>query len=111
VGRSRASQFVAELATYPSTILYSERSLNIAAPGVTETHCPAADAAYSFRYDGLKLILQSGNQLVFLPESWSPSDGITVAVPRSDSIRLQFIGAAGLHGAGTTPQYACSPPS
>jgi hypothetical protein len=111
VGLSRASQFVAELPNYPSTILYSERSLNIAAPGVSEIHCPAADAAYAFRYDGLKLILQSGNQLVFLPQDWTPRDGVTVVVPRSDSIRLQFVGTAGLHGAGAGPQYACSPQS
>ena len=111
VGRSRASQFVAELPNYPSTILYSERSLNIAAPGVSEIHCPAADAAYAFRYDGLKLILQSGNQLVLLPKDWTPRDGVTVVVPRSDSIRLQFVGTAGLHGDGAGPQYACSPQS
>jgi hypothetical protein len=111
VGRSRASQFVAELPKYPSTILYSERSLNIAAPGVSEIHCPAADAAYAFRYDGLKLMLQSGNQLVFLPKDWTSRDGVTVVVPRSDSIRLQFVGTAGLHGAGAGPEYACSPRS
>jgi hypothetical protein len=111
VGRSRASQFVAELPTYPSTLVYSEKNLNIAAHGVTETRCPAPDAAYSFRYDGLKLIMQSGNQLVFVPADWTRQDGVAVVVPRSESIRLQFIGTAGLDGAGTDPKYACRSPS
>lgn len=109
VGRSRASQFVRELPTYPSAILYSERSLNIAAPGVSEIHCPAENAAYEFRYDGLKLILESGGQLVFVPKGWTPQNGVTVVVPRSDSIRLQFVAPAGLRGAGADQAYACSP--
>ena len=108
VGRSRAAQFVAELPTYPNTILYSEKSLNIAAPGVTQTHCPGADAAYGYRYDGLKLMLQSGNQLVFIPAEWTPHDGVAVVVPRSNAIRLQFVGTAGLGGAGAAAEYACS---
>ncbi|WP_395311063.1 hypothetical protein V4U86_09890 [Mycobacterium sp. AMU20-3851] len=108
VGRSRAAQFVRELPTYPSTILYSEKNLNIAAPGVTQTHCPAVDAAYAYRYDGLKLVLRSGSQLVFLPTDWTSHDGVAVVIPQSNAIRLQFVGSAGLGGAGAAPEYACS---
>ncbi|CRZ17285.1 hypothetical protein [Mycolicibacterium neworleansense] len=109
VGRSRAAQFVAELPTYPSTIVYSEKSLNIAAPGVRQIHCPASDAAYGYRYDGLKLMLQSGNQLVLIPTEWTRRDGVAVVLPRSGAIRLQFVPTAGLGGAGADEKYACSP--
>ena len=45
---------------------------------------------YRFRYDGLKLILESGDQYVFLPAKWSPTDGVAVLLPRNDSVRLEF---------------------
>jgi hypothetical protein len=94
VGRSRARQFVAELPVYPSTVIYSERSLNLHAPGVREVRCQDREAAYRFRYDGLKLVLQSGNQYLFLPEVWSPASGVAILLPRTDTLRLEFIPAS-----------------
>lgn len=108
VGRSRASQFVSELSNYPETIVYSAQNLNIAGPGIDQTHCPAVDAAYKYRYTGLTLMLQSGNQYVFLPRRWTSADGAAIVAPRSDSIRLVFIPGSGLHGSGLDPEYACS---
>jgi hypothetical protein len=94
VGRSRARQFVAELPIYPSAVLYSERSLNLRAPGVREVRCQDQEAAYRFRYDGLKLVLQSGDQYLFLPEAWTPTDGVAILMPRNDALRLEFIPAS-----------------
>jgi len=91
VGRSRARQFVAKLPTYPSAVVYSERSLSLHATGVREVRCQDPEAAYRFRYDGLKLALQSGDQYLFLPEAWSPADGVAIVMPRNDSLRLEFI--------------------
>jgi hypothetical protein len=104
VGRSRARQVVVELRTYPSAVVYSERSLSLHAPGVRETRCHDREAAYRFRYDGLKLVLQSGNQYLFLPQGWSPSNGVAILMPRSDSLRLEFIPAA---ARGTIQRPAC----
>lgn len=91
VGRTRARQFAAELPSYPSAVLYSERSLSLDAPGVREVRCRDAEAAYRFRYEGLKLMIQSGDQYVFLPDTWSPTDGVAILIPRSDSLRLEFV--------------------
>ena len=93
VGRSRARQFVAELAIYPSAVVYSERSLNLHAPGVREVRCQDQEGAYRFRYDGLKLVLQSGDQYLFLPEAWTPADGVAILMPRTDTLRLEFLPA------------------
>jgi hypothetical protein len=93
VGGSRARQVVAELPTYPRAVVYSERSLSLHAPGVRETRCQDPQAAYRFRYDGLKLVLQSGDQYLFLPERWSPGNGVAILMPRNDSLRLEFIPA------------------
>ena len=90
VGRSRAREFVAELPLYPSAVVYSERSLALHAPGVREVRCRDPEAAYRFRYDGLKLVLQSGNQYLFLPQAWAPADGVAILMPRNDTVRLEF---------------------
>lgn len=94
VGRSRARQFVAELPIYPSAVVYSERSLNLRAPGVREVRCQDQEAAYRYRYDGLKLVLQSGDQYLFLPETWTPANGVAILMPRNDTLRLEFIPAS-----------------
>jgi hypothetical protein len=99
VGRSRARQLVAELPTYPDAVVYSNRSLSLAAPGVREVRCHDPEAAYRFRYDGLKLVLQSGDQYLFLPRAWSPADGVAVLMPMSDSLRLEFVPATVRAGA------------
>ncbi|MFD5322714.1 hypothetical protein [Streptomyces sp. NPDC127092] len=96
VGTVRAQRFVAGLPHYPSTVVYSEHSLSISGPGVSETRCGGAkggkddDAAYGYRYDGLTLILQSGNQYVLVPTRWTPADGVALVLPRNDSVRLEF---------------------
>lgn len=53
--------------------LYSEKSLNLQAPGVREIDGHSPDAAYRFRYEGLKLVPQSGNQYLFLPAGIQPA--------------------------------------
>jgi hypothetical protein len=94
VGEGRARQVVAELPSYPGAVVYSERSLSLRAPGVRETRCQDPEAAYRYRYHGLKLVLQSGGQYLFLPQGWSPSEGVAILMPRSDSLRLEFRPAA-----------------
>lgn len=91
VGTSRARRFVADLPSYPSVVIYSERSLSLNAPGVHEVRCADAKSAFRFRYDGLKLILRSGDQYVFVPQGWTTATGVAVVMPRSNSIRLEFV--------------------
>ncbi|MFJ7068086.1 hypothetical protein [Streptomyces sp. NPDC101115] len=96
VGTVRAQRFMAGLPHHPTTIVYSEHSLSISGPGVTETPCKDGkggkddEAAYGYRYDGLTLILQSGNQYVLVPTRWTPADGVALVLPRNDSVRLEF---------------------
>jgi hypothetical protein len=94
VGQSRAHQFAAELPSYPSAVVFSAQSLSLDAPGVREMRCRDPEAAYRFRYDGLKLLLQSGDQYVFLPAAWSRTNGVAIVLPRSASLRLEFTPAS-----------------
>jgi hypothetical protein len=90
VGTGRAHEHVRTLAAQPNVAVFSSQSLSLRAPGVRELRCQDPEASYRFRYDGLKLILESGDQYVFLPARWSPTDGIAVLLPRNDSVRLEF---------------------
>jgi hypothetical protein len=93
VGTGRAQQIETELPNSPDVVLYSEKSLSLQAPGVQEVACRNPDAAYRFRYEGLKLVLQSGNQYLFLPASWTHANGAALLIPRSEALRLEFSGA------------------
>ncbi|MFD8492986.1 hypothetical protein [Amycolatopsis sp. NPDC059657] len=79
------------LPTAPDALVYSAKSLNLSTRGVHEVVCKQPDAAYRYRYDGLKLLLQSGGQLVLLPARWTAESGPAIVLPRTDSIRLEFV--------------------
>jgi hypothetical protein len=71
VGIGRAQLFEASLRSFSDVAVYSDKSLSLQAPGVQEVTCQHPDAAYRFRYDGLKLVQQAGNQYLFLPSEWT----------------------------------------
>jgi hypothetical protein len=100
-GQTRARMFVAELPTQPPVVLYSEKNINLTGPGITMTRCHDPKAAFPFRYDGLRLVTQPGDQYLLLPARWSPHDGVAILLPRTDTVRLQFTPTA------TTAQPAC----
>jgi hypothetical protein len=84
----------------PQAVLYSQQSLSLAVPGVTEVRCSDPDAAYRFRYDGLRLVREAGDQYLLLPATWEPATGTAVLIPRSGSVRLEFRSAG-------APSSAC----
>lgn len=99
VGTTRAQQIEASLRTLPAVTIYSEKKLSLKAPGVLETPC-SAGSAFQFRYEGLTLILQSGNQYLFLPNGWTHDSGTAFLLPRRDDMRLEFTpGGQPLHAA------------
>lgn len=90
VGTRRGHEVEARVPAMPSAVVYSGESLNLTGDGVRQVACAQPDGAYKFRYDGLKLLLQSGGQYVFLPATWQSSAGTAFVVPRTDSLRLEF---------------------
>lgn len=105
IGTGRAEEMAAALPAWPDTVLYSENDLALRGPGITATACAGQASAYRFRYDGLKLVLQSGGQYFFLPAGWTTADGAALVLPRTDSLRLEFTAA------GTAPPDGCRPHS
>ena len=90
VGTGGAMTLHRALPTQPEAVLYSQQSLSLSAPGVTEVRCSDQEAAYRFRYDGLRLVRQAGNQFLLLPATWERADGVAVLIPRSATVRLEF---------------------
>jgi hypothetical protein len=105
IGTGRAEEMAAALPVWPDAVLYSEHGLALRGPGITETTCAAAGSAYRYRYDGLKLVLQSGGQYFFLPAGWTTDDGAALVLPRTDALRLEFTAA----GPGPPTRCATSP--
>ncbi|MEV7046188.1 hypothetical protein [Amycolatopsis sp. NPDC051061] len=97
VGSGRGRDLVSALPYWPDVAIYSERDLSLPTSDTLETICGDSDSAYRYRYDGLKLILQSGSQYLFLPTSWAASRGAAIVLPKTDSIRLDFTKAALTH--------------
>jgi hypothetical protein len=90
VGQGRAQALAANLASSPDVVVYSEKSQNLHVPGVREVICQNPDAGYRFRYEGLKLVPQSGNLYLFLPAGWTRIDGVAILLPRTEALRLEF---------------------
>jgi hypothetical protein len=93
VGAQRAWESEQRIPELSDLLLYSGKSLNLTADGVHQVVCSDADADYRYRYDGLKLLLESGGQYILLPAGWTHSNGTTIVLPRTDSLRLEFLPA------------------
>jgi hypothetical protein len=93
-GREEGEFVHDQLAFQPGVVVYSAKRLHIAAPGVEEKLL-GAESAYAFRYEGLKLLFHSNARYFLLPASWSLSDGVTVVLSETDSLRLEFVRAPG----------------
>jgi hypothetical protein len=93
VGSARGQQ-LGELAGQPDVILRSDHDLGIIGPGLRATTCGNSASPSGYRYDGLRLVIQSSGQYLFLPEGWTPATGGAIVVPRTDEIHLEFVGAA-----------------
>jgi hypothetical protein len=90
VGVRRAYESELRVPDLPNVLVYSEKSLNLPAGAVREVVCREPEAAYRYRYAGLKLLLQSGGQYVFVPADWTAESGTSLVLPRTDSVRLEF---------------------
>lgn len=100
VGAGRGAQLAALLPDLPDVAVYSKESLRLVAPGVVERTCAGADGAYGFRYDGLRMVLQSGSQYLLLPAGWTREAGAAILLPRTDAIRLEFSVGSGWRADG-----------
>jgi hypothetical protein len=79
--RSRgAAKVSTEPPLQPEAVVYSSQRLQITGPGITETRLYGIDAAFVFRYNGLRPLIHSGGHWFLLPAGWTHSNGATVII-------------------------------
>jgi|RhiMetStandDraft_4_1073278.scaffolds.fasta_scaffold01036_5 hypothetical protein len=89
LGRGRAQALEQNLSASPSVVLYTKKSLAIAAP-VVETRLTAPDSEYGFRYSGLRFIAHTANKYFLFPDGWTRAQGTVVVLEDTPEIRLEF---------------------
>jgi hypothetical protein len=90
LGRGRAEALAGSLATRPAVTVFSAKSLDINAAGVTVTRITNDSSAYKFRYSGLRLLIRSANKYFLVNDSWSRERGVTIVLQDAPDIRLEF---------------------
>jgi hypothetical protein len=90
LGRGRAEVLAGSLSSRPAVTVFSVKSLDINAAGVTVTRITADSSEYKFRYSGLRLLIRSANKYFLVNESWSRERGVTIVLQDTPDIRLEF---------------------
>jgi hypothetical protein len=89
LGRGRAQELEAALASRPAVTVYAAESLALGEPVRRETiEDPAA--TYRFRYTGLRLLVHSAGKTFLLSEGWTRQSGFAVVLPDDPRIRFEY---------------------
>jgi hypothetical protein len=88
-GTGMARGFTAAMRCAPEVVLYSDKSLDMRAAGVPGEPVPGPDAG--FRYAGLRLVPQAGDQYLLLPADWAYGGRPALLLPHRDGLRLEFL--------------------
>jgi hypothetical protein len=94
VGETRAYRTAFELSAEPEAVLYSKARLSVPEMTAREIECSQpvqSETAYRYRYEGLKLVLATDNAYFLLPFDWPAGGGIAIVLPRTESVRLEFL--------------------
>jgi hypothetical protein len=79
-GVATANAIEISLLVRPQAVVYSRARLQITGPGVTLSELDAADAAFAYRYSGLRPLIHAGGRWFLLPAGWTHDNGATVIV-------------------------------
>ncbi|OLT20370.1 hypothetical protein BJF78_09635 [Pseudonocardia sp. CNS-139] len=91
VGRGRAAATLRALDERPGVVLYSAERLFLQGPGVREQSLPDdPHGRYRYRYEGLRLLIESDERLVLLPAGWTPEAGPAFVVAQDEALRVEF---------------------
>lgn len=79
------------LHSLPRVAIYSSKALAIEGPGVQEEEVSGpSDAAYHWRYTGLRLLVRSGGNYFLLPSGWASRDHPSFVLRDEPGLRVQF---------------------
>jgi hypothetical protein len=86
-GIDLASEIERRLPTQPNVVIYSAKRLYLE-PTVTETRLDDPDAAYRYRYSGLKLLVRSQQRYFLRPSD--PADRRNIIIAEQPDLRFEF---------------------
>lgn len=88
-GLGAAQRTARDLDQLPAVVLDTKERLYLTDGIVEETVLPAEEEQeFRYRYRGLRLLIQAGDAMFLVPQTWSPS-GSTLRVP-VDEVRVRF---------------------
>jgi hypothetical protein len=89
-GRSAARLVADSLLVQTKVHVYSRDRLQIVGSGVQVTNLQTTNSAYRFRYDGLRLLLHSGDRWFLVRAVWDPENGEDVIVLQDNPSELRI---------------------
>ena len=93
LGRGRGMDVEQQLGRLPSVTVFSTAPLGLDPPADPQ---PVDDGGrYVVRYDGLRLLLESGGSYFLLPEGWRSGDAPMIVLRDEPDIRLEFTAGGG----------------
>ncbi|MGP4017463.1 hypothetical protein [Saccharopolyspora sp. 5N708] len=90
IGERYALDFEASLSSQPKVALYSVDRLAIAGPGVRVDQITQEGSRFHFRYEGLRMLIRTGDKYIFAPEGWALGRDALFMVPTDDT-RIDLI--------------------
>jgi hypothetical protein len=90
LGRGRAEALAVTLPRRPAVTVFSVKSLDIQASGITATKITDQNSEYKFRYSGLRLLIYSANKYFLVNKKWSSEQGVTIVLQDTPDIRVEI---------------------
>jgi hypothetical protein len=89
-GRGQAVSLASRFGDLPRVILDTKERLYIQNEVIKETTlAPEAGQTFRYRYRNLRLLVEGGDRMFLVPETWS-NNGTTLVVPLDSGVRVQF---------------------
>lgn len=89
LGRGQAAALSQALAQRPGVILYTTSDIGLSGPGIDREAVPGP-GAYKHRYEGLVLLVRSGDNYLLLPAQWTTESGTALVIRDDDQVRVEF---------------------
>jgi len=79
-GKDAAEIFATSLPIQTQVVVFSKLRLQLAGTGLSAVPLDQADAAYLYRYNGLRLMLHIDDRWLLIPAGWTKTSGDTVMI-------------------------------
>ncbi|MFE0678969.1 hypothetical protein [Streptomyces sp. NPDC058867] len=90
-GRGAAQSLAADLKNRMSVTVFSDKDLRLSPDAGVEARTLAAQGAYRFRYQGLKLVAYSDGKLFLIPRGWTYDHPKVIVLPEQSGIRVEYV--------------------